>query len=77
MCTMTNSFKMVDLIVTMTTKGGPNNSTNVLMYHIYQTAFAYWDIGKASVMTVVMLVFMLLVSFVQYGGMDRHTHYDN
>ena len=43
----------------------------------YQTAFAYWDIGKASVMTVVMLVFMLLVSFVQYGGMDRHTHYDN
>ena len=77
MCTMANSFKMVDLIVTMTTKGGPNNSTNVLMYHIYQTAFAYWDIGKASVMTVVMLVFMLLVSFVQYGGMDRHTHYDN
>lgn len=59
MCTMANSFKMVDLIVTMTTKGGPNNSTNVLMYHIYQTAFAYWDIGKASVMTVVMLVFML------------------
>lgn len=76
-CTMANSFKMVDLIMTMTTKGGPNNSTNVLMYHIYQTAFAYWDIGKASVMTVVMLLFMLLISFTQYGGMDRHTHYDN
>ena len=67
------AFTEVDIM----TGGGPNNSTNVLMYHIYQTAFAYWDIGKASVMTVVMLVFMLLVSFVQYGGMDRHTHYDN
>lgn len=76
-CTMANSFKMVDLIVTMTTKGGPNNSTNVLMYHIYQTAFSYWDIGQASVMTVVMLVFMLLVSMVQFTGMDRSTHYDN
>ncbi len=76
-CTMANSFKMVDLIVTMTTKGGPNNSTNVLMYHIYQTAFSYWDIGQASVMTVVMLVFMLLVSMVQFTGMDRGTHYDN
>ena len=76
-CTMANSFKMVDLIVTMTTKGGPNNATNVLMYHIYQTAFSYWDIGKASVMTVVMLLFMLLISTVQFTGMDRHTHYDN
>ena len=51
------AFTEVDIM----TGGGPNNSTNVLMYHIYQTAFAYWDIGKASVMTVVMLVFMLLV----------------
>lgn len=76
-CTMANSFKMVDLIVTMTTKGGPNNATNVLMYHIYQTAFSYWDIGKASVMTVIMLLFMLLVSSVQFVTMDRHTHYDN
>ncbi len=76
-CTMANSFKMVDLIVTMTTKGGPNNSTNVLMYHIYQTAFSYWDIGQASVMTVVMLGFMLLVSMTQFIGMDRNTHYDN
>lgn len=76
-CTMANSFKMVDLIVTMTTKGGPNNATNVLMYHIYQTAFSYWDIGKASVMTVIMLLFMLLVSGVQFVTMDRHTHYDN
>jgi len=76
-CTMANSFKMVDLIVTMTTKGGPNNSTNVLMYYIYQTAFSYWDIGQASVLTVVMLVFMLVISCVQFTGMDRHTHYDN
>lgn len=76
-CTMANSFKMVDLIMTMTTKGGPNNSTNVLMYHIYQTAFAYWDIGKASVMTIVMLLFMLVISSVQFNGMDKHAHYDN
>lgn len=76
-CTMANSFKMVDLIVTMTTKGGPNNATNVLMHHIYQTAFAYWDIGQASVLTVIMLAFMLVVSMVQFVGMDRKTHYDN
>ncbi len=76
-CTMANSFKMVDLIVTMTTKGGPNNSTNVLMYHIYQTAFSYWDIGQASVMTVVMLAFMLLISLLQFNGMDKRTYYDN
>lgn len=28
--TMADAFKMVDLIMVMTTKGGPNNSTNLL-----------------------------------------------
>ena len=50
--TMADAFKMVDLIMVMTTKGGPNNSTNLLMNHIYQTAFSYWDTGQASVLTI-------------------------
>ena len=41
--TMADAFKMVDLIMVMTNKGGPNNSANLLMNHIYQTAFSYWD----------------------------------
>lgn len=75
--TMANAFKMVDLILIMTTRGGPNNSTNVLMHHIYLTAFTYWDQGQAAVLTLVMLGFMLMVACIQFFLIDRRTYYEN
>ena len=75
--TMADAFKMVDLIMVMTTKGGPNNSTNLLMNHIYQTAFSYWDTGQASVLTICMLGFMMVVALVQFTTMDKRTYYEN
>lgn len=75
--TMADAFKMVDLILVMTTKGGPNNSTNLLMNHIYQMAFSYWDTGQASVLTICMLGFMLVVALVQFTTMDKRAYYEN
>ncbi|WP_302325942.1 carbohydrate ABC transporter permease [Enterocloster lavalensis] len=75
--TMADAFKMVDLIMVMTTKGGPNNSTNLLMNHIYQTAFSYWDTGQASVLTICMLGFMMVVALVQFTTMDKRAYYEN
>ena len=75
--TMADAFKMVDLIMVMTTKGGPNNSTNLLMNHIYQTAFSYWDTGQASVLTICMLGFMMAVALVQFTTMDKRAYYEN
>lgn len=75
--TMANAFKMVDLVVMMTTRGGPNNSTNLLMHHIYLTAFTYWDLGQSAVLTIVMLGFMLFVALVQFFLLDRRTHYES
>lgn len=74
---MADAFKMVDLIMVMTTKGGPNNSTNLLMNHIYQTAFSYWDTGQASVLTICMLGFMMVVALVQFTTMDKRAYYEN
>lgn len=75
--TMADAFKMVDLIMVMTTKGGPNNSTNLLMNHIYQTAFSYWDTGQASVLTICMLGFMMVVALVQFTTMDKRAYYES
>ena len=75
--TMADAFKMVDLIMVMTTKGGPNNSTNLLMNHIYQTAFSYWDTGQASVLPICMLGFMMVVALVQFTTMDKRAYYEN
>nr|WP_243735082.1 sugar ABC transporter permease [Paenibacillus turpanensis] len=70
----TNAFKMVDHLYIMT-KGGPNNASNLLLYHIYETAFSFWDMGKASVLTVILLVILLVLSIFHYGYLDRRIHY--
>lgn len=70
----TNSFKLVDHLYIMT-KGGPNNASNLLLYHIYETAFSFWDMGKASVLTVILLAILLIVSIFYYGFLDKRIHY--
>ncbi|QKS47386.1 sugar ABC transporter permease (plasmid) [Paenibacillus cellulosilyticus] len=70
----TNSFKLVDHIYIMT-KGGPNNASNLLLFHIYETAFSFWDMGTASVLTVILLAILLVVSILYYGILDKRIHY--
>ncbi|UJF32183.1 carbohydrate ABC transporter permease [Paenibacillus hexagrammi] len=71
---ITNSFKLVDHLYIMT-KGGPDNASNVLLYHIYETAFSFWDMGKASVLTVILLVILLAISVFNYACLDKRIHY--
>lgn len=71
---ITNSFKLVDHLYIMT-KGGPDNASNLLLYHIYETAFSFWDMGKASVLTVILLVILLAVSIFNYAYLDKRVHY--
>ncbi|HIW32646.1 MAG TPA: sugar ABC transporter permease [Candidatus Paenibacillus intestinavium] len=70
----TNAFKMVDHLYIMT-KGGPNNASNLLLFHIYETAFSFWDMGKASVLTVILLVILLSISIFNYAYLDKRIHY--
>ena len=71
---LTNAYKMVDHLYIMT-KGGPNNSTNMVLYYIFQTGFDFWDAGRASAMTVVLVVMLLIVTGVQFFTQDRRTYY--
>lgn len=72
---MTNSFKLVDHLFIMT-KGGPDNASSLLLYYIYEQAFAFWDLGKASTLTIVMIAVLLLISAVQFFGLDKKIHYE-
>ncbi|AFZ44861.1 carbohydrate ABC transporter membrane protein 1, CUT1 family [Halothece sp. PCC 7418] len=54
------SFEQVYVV----TGGGPLNSTNLLVYYIYQEAFARFDFGyAAAAATVLLMVTLLLVYF--------------
>jgi multiple sugar transport system permease protein len=47
------------------TKGGPLDATKVIVYYIYQTGFLFQDMGYASAISIVTLVILLIVSWVQ------------
>ena len=69
-----NAFRMVDHVFVMT-KGGPDNATALLLYHLYEVGFKFWDTGYASAITVVLLALLASVALLQFFVLDRRTHY--
>ncbi|MCV9936898.1 sugar ABC transporter permease [Boseaceae bacterium BT-24-1] len=69
-----NAFRMIDHIFVMT-RGGPDNATTLLLFYIYQVGFGFWDTTYAAALTCVLLLLLALVAFVQYGWLERRTHY--
>lgn len=55
------SFEQVYVI----TGGGPLNSTNLLVYYIYDQAFAQFDFGYAAAAATVLLAVTLLLVYLQ------------
>jgi multiple sugar transport system permease protein len=55
------SFEQVYVI----TGGGPLNSTNILVYYIYEEAFSQFDFGYAAAAATVLLAVALLLVYIQ------------
>jgi ABC-type sugar transport system permease subunit len=53
------------------TGGGPADSTRVLPLFIYQTAFEFFDMGRAAAMSVFLFVGVMLFSFIQVRIFSR------
>lgn len=70
-----NSLQSVDQIYVMT-RGGPYNTTNVLLYYIYQNGFVFWDMGIASSASVVLFLILLGITAVYYFGLQHFVHYE-
>jgi sn-glycerol 3-phosphate transport system permease protein len=69
-----NGFVQVDHVITMT-QGGPSDSTNLLLYYIYQQAEQNFDPGVASAATVVSVVTLLGLAVFAVRLSDRHAHH--
>ncbi len=69
-----NSFQAVDQVYVMT-RGGPHNSTNVLMYYIYQLGFVYWDTGSAAAASTVLFAVLLAGTYVYFRYLGGRVHY--
>ena len=63
--TTINSFQCFALIQLLTS-GGPNHSTDTVMYYIYYTAFKLYRYGYANAMGVVLAIIIALLSAIQF-----------
>ncbi len=57
------ALKTYDLVYVLT-KGGPGVETEVISYHIYQQAFRYLEIGKASAMSYILLLSIIPIAIL-------------
>jgi multiple sugar transport system permease protein len=53
------------------TQGGPGDATRTLSQLIYQTAFMYTEIGKASAISVILLVIASALAALQFKYFNR------
>jgi ABC-type sugar transport system permease subunit len=65
------SFGQIDIL----TKGGPLDSTTVIVYSIYREAFLHYNVGLASAQAVVLFVIVLLLTMVQFIAAQRWVFY--
>ena len=69
-----NAVRMVDHVVVLT-RGGPNNASTLLLYHLFTVGFSFWDTGYAAAITVVLLAVLAIVALFQFFVLDRKVHY--
>jgi len=60
-----DALKAFDLIFVVS-GGGPGTSSETINLYLYQTAFAFYNMGYAAAMTVVFFIIILLISLVLF-----------
>ncbi|MEG0920198.1 MAG: sugar ABC transporter permease [Comamonas sp.] len=69
-----NAFRLVDHVFILT-RGGPDNATTLLLYHLYEVGFKFWDTAYAAAITVVLVVVLASVALFQFFVLDKKVHY--
>ncbi len=67
-----DSFQVFEQFYVLTPEGGPANATTVMTYEIYKSAFQRFDMSAASAQSVVLFVFLLVLTIVgrRFTGRD-------
>jgi ABC-type sugar transport system permease subunit len=68
------SFQVFATVQIMT-KGGPANATNVLVYHVWESAFRFFDVGYAAALATLMALLVAAVTVVQIRRGEARVHY--
>jgi sn-glycerol 3-phosphate transport system permease protein len=60
----------IDQVFVMT-KGGPSNSTSLVLFYIYQQAVEHYDVGRASAATLVTLAALMGLTALSFRSLAK------
>jgi sn-glycerol 3-phosphate transport system permease protein len=69
-----NSVKLIDHLFILT-KGGPSDASKLLLYYIWEMAFAFYDAPQAAAMTILVIGVLAIVAAAKFLYLDKRTHY--
>ena len=73
--TQTISSLQVFIPIFVMTQGGPQQSTNAIVYYIYQYAFNFNEMGVACAMSFLVLILMVGVSWTNFRFLQSDVEY--
>ena len=62
-------------VVGSLTQGGPAKATEILVWKIYNDGFRGQDLGGSSAQSVILMVVMIVLTFIQFRFIERRVHY--
>ncbi|ODT48857.1 ABC transporter permease subunit [Devosia sp. 63-57] len=68
----TDSFGLIDVM----TEGGPFGQTEVMVYKIYFDGFKTLDYSGAAAQSIVLMLIVIALTFVQFKWVERRVHYN-
>lgn len=73
--TLTGIISGLKVFETINIMTGGGNSTNTLVYNIYEYGFSYYKIGYASAMGVVLMLFISLLTLLYFKTLSKRVYY--
>ena len=62
--------------VNIMTRGGPLDSTNMLVYLIYRAFYFNGQYGIAAALSIILFLIMFALTLIQFGVLERRVHYN-
>jgi multiple sugar transport system permease protein len=72
--TMIRAVRVFDTVAVLT-QGGPNKASQVLLYTMYEEGFTYFRLGYSAAVTLVFLLIVLAIMWLQTKLLDKRVHY--
>lgn len=66
-----DTFGIIDAM----TQGGPANSTEILVYKVYQDGFVGLDLGSSAAQSVLLMFIVIMLTVVQFRFIEKRVQY--